>query len=91
MENQNKNIIVKALAWIGIIVIAAFIIALLYALFTKNGKLAFAMTFALIFISILFWAGIGTYKWIAKASTKNKDEEMKSDFMNIANTKTKKK
>lgn len=89
MENQNKNIIAKVLAWLGLIIIAVFILALVYALFTKNGQLAFAMTFAIIFISILFWIGIRVYKGLMEYSKKQLEE--REDFINIANTKTKKK
>lgn len=91
MENKNKNIVVKVLAWLGLIIIAVFILALVYALFTKNGQLAFAMTFAIIFISILFWIGIRAYKGLMEYSKKQLEEKEREDFINIANTKTKKK
>ena len=91
MENKNKNIVVKVLAWIGLIVILAFILALIYALFTKNGQLAFAMTFALIFISILFLIGIKIYKVLTERSEKMKEDNERKDFINIAKTKTKNK
>ena len=91
MEKKNKNIVVKVLAWIGLIVILAFILVLIYALFTKNGQLAFAMTFALIFISIVFWIGIRIYKGLTDYSKKRLEESEREEFINIANTKTKKK
>ena len=89
MENKNKNIVVKVLAWLGLIIIAAFILALIYALFTKNGQLAFAMTFAIIFISILFWIGIRVYKGLTEYSKKQLEES--EEFINIANINAKNK
>lgn len=63
MENKkNKQVIAKVLAWIGLIVIAIFIVTILYALIVANGKLALAMIISLIFVSILYWIGIAIYK-----------------------------
>ena len=63
MENKkNKKVIAKVLAWIGLIVIAIFIVTILYALIVANGKLALAMIISLIFVSILYWIGISIYK-----------------------------
>ncbi len=91
MENKNKNIVVKVLAWLGLIIIAVFILALVYALFTKNGQLAFAMTFAIIFISILFWIGIRIYKGLTERAKKMNEEREREEFINIANINAKNK
>lgn len=91
MENKNNNLLVKVLAWTGLIIIAIFIFALIYALFTKNGQLAFSMTFALIFISILFWIGIKIYKGLTEHSKQKYKEREREEFVNIANTNAKKK
>ena len=92
MDNNIKNNkIAKILAWIGLIVIAILISVLAYSLFIKNGQLAFTMTFALVFISILFWIGIRVYKGLTENSTKKKEERERAEFIKLANTKTKKK
>ena len=64
MNNNNKNnkIIVKVLAWIGLVIITIFLFIIAYAMMTQNGKLALAFTIGLIFLSIVFWIGIKLYK-----------------------------
>ena len=91
MGNQNKNKVVKILAWIGLIIIALLILILIYALLTKNGRLAFAMTFVLIFVSILFWIGIRVYKGLTEYDKKKREESEREEFINIANIKAKNK
>lgn len=91
MENKKNSIIARILAWLGLIIIAIFIMMLAYALFTKNGQLALAMTVALIFVSVLFWVGIRVYKGLTEYNNLKNREKEREDFINIANTKTKKK
>ena len=62
---MNKNKLTKIIAYIGLVVIALIIVAMLYALITKNGQLALTMIFALTFVSILFFIGIKLYKGLA--------------------------
>lgn len=63
MENNNKkNIIAKIIAWTGLLTILALIIIMIIAMIIGNGKLAHTMIISIIYISILFWVGLGFYK-----------------------------
>lgn len=80
MENNNNKIqiIVKVLAWLGLIIITAILCVMAYAITKSDGKLILAMIFTLAFISILYWIGIKIYKDMLEFDKlKNKKEEQK--------------
>ena len=77
-KNNKKQIIVKVLAWIGLIIITAILCVMAYAITRSDGKLILAMIVALAFVSILYWIGIKIYKDMVEfENLKYKKEEQK--------------
>lgn len=77
-KNNKKQIIVKVLAWIGLIIITAILCVMAYATTRSDGKLILAMIVALAFVSILYWIGIKIYKDMVEfENLKYKKEEQK--------------
>ncbi len=88
-KDNNKNIVTKIFAWIGLAIIAALIFVIVYAMITRNGMLALAGTISLIFISIVYGLGILAYKRITKVKELEKEVREKEQIIDLANKKTK--
>ena len=88
-EKQKKKKIATIFAYIALVIIALILCSIAYALFTKNGMLALAMTIVLIFVSINFWFIIGIYKRMMKKYDEYEEENKRRELLNFANMKTK--
>ena len=89
-ENKpKKNKIAVFLAWTGLVIITIFLFAMAYGLINKDGKLIIVSIFALAFISILYWIGIGFYKRIVKRDEEQYKEETRKDMNDLARMNTK--
>lgn len=77
--------IAKILAWISLAIIIVIIAFLMKALVTKDGMLALAMFFSLVFVSIIVYMGIGALKRLEQ-----KEEDKENENINkFAKTNTK--
>ena len=85
--SNNKKIISKILAWIGLIIILLFIIGMIYGLITKDGKFVIAMIAGLTLVSLLYRWGIMAFKKVY--STDDNKLEEKNLILKNSKIKTK--
>lgn len=72
----EKNILVKKIfAWSGLLLIAALIVILVYALIFGNGMMALAAIVSIFILSIVYWIGICAYKRLT--TMKDLEEQVK--------------
>ena len=91
MENRDnkKQIVVKVIAWIGLIIITVILCVMAYGIIHSDGKLILAMIVALTFVSILYWIGIKLYKDMMEFEKLKYKQEEQQKMNDIARMNTK--
>lgn len=91
MDNRDnkKQIVVKVIAWIGLIIITVILCVMAYGIIHSDGKLILAMIVALAFVSILYWIGIKLYKDMMEFEKLKYKQEEQQKMNDIARMNTK--
>lgn len=90
MEEKNKkSILMRVLAWIGLVIITILLFVIAYAMMTHNGRLALAFIIGLMFISIVFWVIMKLYKDAEEYKALQNKEYERKKMNDIASQNTK--
>lgn len=85
---NNKKIIAKVLAYIGLFIILLFIIGMIYGLIKRDGRFVIAMIFGLSIVSLLYRWGIMAFRKLY--GEKQESSSDNQDIGKISNINTKK-